>query len=39
LNELMDKAPAKVADGINPNEVPAGKKYWGLTITSMVFCC
>jgi len=31
LNELMDKAPAKVADGVNPNEVPAGKKYWGLT--------
>jgi formylglycine-generating enzyme required for sulfatase activity len=31
LNELMDKAPAKVADGVNPNEVPAGLKYWGLT--------
>ncbi|WP_069472348.1 formylglycine-generating enzyme family protein [Candidatus Marithrix sp. Canyon 246] len=31
LNELMDKAPAKVADGVNPNQVPAGKKYWGLT--------
>jgi hypothetical protein len=31
LNELKDKAPAKVADWVNPNEVPAGKKYWALT--------
>ena len=31
LNELMDKAPAKLADGVNPNEVPAGLRYWGLT--------
>jgi formylglycine-generating enzyme required for sulfatase activity len=31
LNDIMDKAPAKSAVGVSPNEVPAGKKYWGLT--------
>jgi formylglycine-generating enzyme required for sulfatase activity len=31
LNDIMDKAPAKRAAGVSPNEVAAGKEYWGLT--------
>jgi formylglycine-generating enzyme required for sulfatase activity len=31
LNDIMNKAPAKSAMGVSPNEVPAGKEYWGLT--------
>jgi formylglycine-generating enzyme required for sulfatase activity len=30
LNDIMDKAPAKSATGVSPNEVAAGKEYWGL---------
>ncbi len=30
LNDIMDKAPAKSAVGVSPNEVAAGKEYWGL---------
>ncbi len=30
LNDIMDKAPAKSATGVGPNEVAAGKQYWGL---------
>ncbi|WP_141698963.1 hypothetical protein, partial [Candidatus Marithrix sp. Canyon 246] len=31
LNDILDKAPAKSAVGVSPNEVAAGKEYWGLT--------
>jgi formylglycine-generating enzyme required for sulfatase activity len=30
LNDIMDKAPAKSATAVSPNEVAAGKEYWGL---------
>jgi len=30
LNDIMNKAPAKSAVAVSPNEVAAGKEYWGL---------
>jgi hypothetical protein len=31
LDEVMEKAPAINAEGAQPDDVVAGKKYWGLT--------
>jgi len=32
LNEVMEKAPKKdTANGVQPDDVPKGKTYWGLT--------
>ncbi|MFK5970651.1 MAG: formylglycine-generating enzyme family protein [Candidatus Marithrix sp.] len=37
LNDLMDKAPKNNSKGAKPNDVTAGKKYWGLVNSNWGF--